>query len=121
MSKLLKCKIDVTKVDRTKLFEGEKGTYLDIDVWINDEPDKYGNHASIQQHTKKDEEKNYIGSGKFWVAKEGNSDTSWIGKTDKDKPEATPEDVEADIRAGKFESSVPASQIHPANEDDLPF
>ena len=84
MSKLLKCKIDVTKVDPSRLFEGEKGTYLDIDVWVNDEPDKYGNDCSIQQQTKKDEDRIYIGSGKFLKPKESESgfkaNQDWIGK-----------------------------------------
>jgi hypothetical protein len=65
MSKLLKCKIDVLKIDKSKLFKGAKGTYLDIDIWILDKPDQFGNDVSIQQQTKKDEPKIYIGNGKI--------------------------------------------------------
>ncbi|GAG11613.1 unnamed protein product [marine sediment metagenome] len=69
MSKLVFAKIDVTKIDKERLFKGEKGTYLDLNIWINDEPDKYGNDISIQQSTKKDEDKIYLGNGKFYVKK----------------------------------------------------
>ena len=67
MSKLLQCKIDVTKIDKNLLFKGKKGTYLDINVWINDKPDKYENDCSIEQRVPKGAEKNYIGNGKFYA------------------------------------------------------
>ena len=69
MSKLIFAKIDVTKIVKERLFKGERGTYLDLNIWINDEPDKYGNDISIQQSTKKDEDKIYLGNGKFYVKK----------------------------------------------------
>ena len=62
MSKLLTGSIDVTKIMKDRLFKGEKGTYLNVSVWINDEEDTYGNIASIQQSTKKDEPKIFIGN-----------------------------------------------------------
>ena len=70
MSKLIYAKLDVSKIDKSKLFKGEKGIYLDISIWINDEPDQYGNDVSIQQHTKRGEPKIYLGNGKFAVSKQ---------------------------------------------------
>ena len=70
MSKLLLGKIDVKKIVKSLLFEGKEGTYLDVVVWINDEEDKYGNIASIQQATKKDDPKIYIGNLKEYKPKE---------------------------------------------------
>lgn len=70
MSKLINAKIDVTKIDKAKLFKGEKGTYLDLSIWINSEPDQFGNEVSIQQSTKKGEAKIYLGNGKYYVPKE---------------------------------------------------
>ena len=67
MSKLLRAKIDVTKIDKALLFKGKKGTYLDLNIWINDKPDKYGNDCSIAQKTGKDKKPNYIGNGKFYT------------------------------------------------------
>lgn len=72
MSKLVFAKIDVTKIDKERLFKGKKGTYLDLNIWINDEPDKYGNDISIQQSTKKGEDKIYLGNGQFYEKKESN-------------------------------------------------
>ncbi len=64
---VLRLKIDVTKIDKSKLFKGKKGTYLDMVAFTNDELDEYGNNISIQQsQTKEEIEANgrlYIGSG----------------------------------------------------------
>jgi hypothetical protein len=66
MSKLLQCKIDVTKIDKALLYKGKKGTYLNVNIWVNDKPDKYDNDCSIEQQTPKGAEKIYIGNGKFY-------------------------------------------------------
>ena len=42
-------KIDVSKIDKSKLFKGQKGTYLDAQVFIDIEPDQYGNNGMITQ------------------------------------------------------------------------
>ena len=82
--KLITAKIDVTKIKKELLFKGSKGTYLDINIWINSEPDKFGNDISIEQRTKKDEAKIYLGNGKFYVKKEeqkpDNKEGEWQGK-----------------------------------------
>jgi hypothetical protein len=70
MNKLLVGKINLSKIDKSKLFKGTKGTWMDIAVWFSEEPDKYGNNLSIQQSTKKDEPKIYLGEAKFWTPKE---------------------------------------------------
>jgi hypothetical protein len=49
-------KIDVTKIEKARLFKGDKGTYLDCIVFIDiDQPDQYGNHGMITQAVSKDE------------------------------------------------------------------
>jgi len=72
MGKLITGKIDVTKIVKSLLYEGKKGTYLDLIIWQNDKPDQFGNDFSIQQRTGKDEPKIYIGEAKFFVKKEDN-------------------------------------------------
>lgn len=62
--KLITAKIDVTKIVKSKLFTGAKGTYLDLIIWINDEPDQYQYNVSIEQKTDKGEAKIYLGNGK---------------------------------------------------------
>jgi len=67
MSKLLTGSIKLSKIDKDRLFTSEKGDkFLNIGIWINDEKDQYGNDASIQQQTKKGEDKIYIGNLKFY-------------------------------------------------------
>lgn len=80
MNKLIHAKIDVSKIDKSKLFEGKSGTYLDVSIWINETPDQFGNDISIEQSTKKGEKKIYLGNGKFYQK----------SATPEDLPEATP-------------------------------
>ena len=43
-------RIDVTKIDKDKLYKGAKGTYLDVTTFIDtDTPDKFGNNGMVTQ------------------------------------------------------------------------
>lgn len=70
MSRLLSISLDVTKIPRDQIKSHENGAkYVNLDVWINDEEDKYGNHASVSLKQTKEErdakaKKTYIGNGK---------------------------------------------------------
>jgi hypothetical protein len=66
MTRLLKATIDVTKIKKEHLYEGKKGTYLSLDIWINEEEDKYGNIAGIKQSYKINDEyeSHFIGNAK---------------------------------------------------------
>jgi len=49
-------KLDVTKIDKARLFKGEKGTYLDLTTFVElDEQDQYGNNGFISQSQTKEE------------------------------------------------------------------
>ena len=49
-------KIDVTKIDKERLFKGAKGTYLDATAFIDlDELDQYGNSGMVTQDVSKEE------------------------------------------------------------------
>ena len=49
-------KIDVTKIDKARLFKREKGTYLDLTTFIDTEQaDKFENHGFISQSVSKEE------------------------------------------------------------------
>ena len=108
MGKMITAKIDVTKIIKSLLYVGKKGTYLDLTIWINDKPDQYGNDISIQQRTKQGEPKIFIGEGKFYV-----------------KKDSQPEPAKEDKGAGKIEVSamsdikeLPGAEENP---DKLPF
>ena len=50
---MIRCKIDVLKIDKAYLFKGAKGTYCDITL-INLHGDKYGNDFMVVQDLGKD-------------------------------------------------------------------
>ncbi len=77
MAQLISVRIDVSKIDKERLYKGEKGTYLDVTVSVNDEPDKYGKNVTVyQEQTKEEREakapKNFLGNGKvIWTGTSG--------------------------------------------------
>lgn len=50
---MLTAKLDVTKIDKTKLFRGQKGVYLDI-VLIETPNSEYGDYMIVQQTSKEE-------------------------------------------------------------------
>lgn len=51
----LTIRIDVTKIDKSWLYKGQKGTYLDLTVHVKDSPDQYGNDGFVAQQAPKAE------------------------------------------------------------------
>jgi hypothetical protein len=74
MSKIgVSLKIDVSKIDKARLFKGAKGVYLDCTAFIDlDELDQYGNSGMITQDVTKEEKQSgtkgpILGNSKiFW-------------------------------------------------------
>jgi hypothetical protein len=52
-------------------FVGEKGIYLDVSVWVSDEPNKIGKHVTIKHRTK-DGQDVYLGNAEKYVKGQGN-------------------------------------------------
>ena len=80
MSKIgVAVKIDVTKIDKDRLFKGAKGTYLDTTVFIDlDELDQYGNSGMVTQDVSKEEREqkvqgNILGNVKVFWSDSGNA------------------------------------------------
>jgi len=97
MSQLLRASVDLTKIKKEHIFQSEKGgKFINLDIWINHEPDKYGNHAGVKQTYKVGEEfkGHYIGNGKKVLGWDDQP-----AEPQKEQPPLEPE----------------------ANEDDLPF
>ena len=70
MNKLITASIDVTKIDKSRLITGKKGTYLNLTIWVNDKNDQFGNDVSIEQKTEKGQTKIYLGNGKTYTKTE---------------------------------------------------
>ena len=53
---IIKCKINCGKIDKSKLFKGKSGTYLDVTLLENrDGVDQWGNDGMIVQDVTKEE------------------------------------------------------------------
>jgi hypothetical protein len=66
MSTLINASIDVTKIDKSKLYNGK---YLNLTISINDSTDQYGNNVGLTESQTKEERdlktsKRYLGNGK---------------------------------------------------------
>jgi len=49
-------RIDVTKIDKSRLYKGAKGTYLDLTTFVDtDQQDQYENNGFISQSVTKEE------------------------------------------------------------------
>ena len=83
--------IDVTKIDKARLYKGEKGTYLNFKIMVRDEQDKYGNDGFIAESVSKEE-------------REAGQKGTILGN----------------IRIVAGKQSEPAPEA-PAADDDLPF
>ena len=46
-------------------FAGKNGQYLDVNVWVNEEPDQYGNSCSVQVWNKETKQATYLGNFKL--------------------------------------------------------
>ena len=53
--KVISLQIDVTKIDKSRLYEGKKGTYLNAVLFLNEETDQYGNNGFISESVSKEE------------------------------------------------------------------
>ena len=52
----IEIRIDVTKIDKSRIYVGEKGKYLNLTTFVDTEnKDQYGNHGFISQSTSKEE------------------------------------------------------------------
>lgn len=113
----LNLKIDVTKIDKARLFQGEKGTYLDLSTFIDlDNLDQYGNNGFITQSTTKEEREQKVqlpilGNAKIYY-KEGQQQQSAQGNYQAQQAyDNTPRQQQAPQQA-------PPAQN---NFDDIPF
>ena len=97
MGAIIKVKIDLNKIDKSKIFEGKKGKYYELDVFVNDKVDNYGQNVSVSNPTAtKEEAKTYLGNGKV----------IWTNGTIEVAPKQEP---------------VTQEMLSPKQDDNLPF
>jgi Ser-tRNA(Ala) deacylase AlaX len=97
MSKLVAIKIDVSKIDKARLYQGAKGQYLDATVFLNEEQGQYGDNGMITQSVSKEERESGV---------KGNI----LGNVK----------ILGEFGDNKGGASAPSSQA-PAPMDDIPF
>jgi hypothetical protein len=85
MAKLFNGSIDLSKIDKSLIKTLDKdgnpfkngAKYLNVSIWLNDEPDKFGNTLSIQIGDK--ENRIYLGNAKEYQKKQ---DTPIVTRAD---------------------------------------
>jgi Ser-tRNA(Ala) deacylase AlaX len=69
MASIISANIDLTKIEKSKIYEGKKGKYYPITIVLNDELGQYGDSGYIQTEQTKEErdakaQKSYLGNVK---------------------------------------------------------
>ena len=84
MSKVgVSLKINVSQIDKMRLFKGQKGQYLDCTVFIDlAELDQYGNSGMITQDVSKDEKQQGVKGNIL-----GNVKVFWKGESQQRQPQ----------------------------------
>ena len=119
MSKIaLSLKIDVSKIDKARLFSGQKGTYLDATIFVElAELDQYGNSGMITQDVTKDEKAqgvkgNILGNGKvFWVENGQAPQPQGQGGYQQQAPQQQAPQQQAPQQQGGFQQQQPSQLL----------
>ena len=100
----IRVSIDVTKIEKSRLYKGKKGTYLDLTTFINTgEEDMYGNHGFVRQSQKKEE----LDSGEPETPILGNCRVFFTAESDNKKP--------------KPKEDLPSPEDHAYEDSEIPF
>jgi hypothetical protein len=109
--KLINLKINVKKIDASKLFKTEKGNlYLDATLLFNEAADQYGNNGMIVQQVSKEER---LAGVKGAILGNAKIFSSGGKATEEDIPDY----MKADGEAEKHHEPMPEALV----KDDLPF
>jgi hypothetical protein len=113
-------RIDVTKIDKAKLYQGNKGTYLNMTTYIDtEEVDQYGDNGFISQSVSKEERENgekgrILGNCKLFYNEQQNSQGGVAGRSG----------VKTGIQSAESGQSSPQATNHSSQsgfDDDIPF
>ena len=102
--------IDVTKIDKARIFEGKKGKYLSIYTVIDiDQKDQYDNNGMVTQSVEKAEKDAGIKGNIL-----GNCKVLW-GDSEQQAPTGTPRDM-----PGQAPQQAPPQEMDDFS-DNIPF
>lgn len=102
-------RIDVTKIEKARLYKGAKGTYLDLTTFIDtDTEDQYGNHGFISQTVDKDE-------------REAKVQTPILGNCKVFYKDASQPEREEQYNKGAEQARQAMEPIPEFPDDDIPF
>lgn len=97
MKKTINLKIDVTKIDKDRLFNGKKGTYLDAVLLYDSEDDQYGNNGVIIQSVSKQERDNGVKGNILGNGKEFGNNNAQPQQNQQQPSSNIPDDVDNDL------------------------
>lgn len=101
-------KIDVTKIDKARLFKGAKGTYLDATIFLDlGEADQYGNHGMITQSVSKEDKDAGI-RGEIL----GNGRIVWREKQAAAPRQPAPRQLSQQAAPPDFDDDIPFNRMH---------
>ena len=102
MASIIKCSINLSNIDKSKVIDGKKGKYLPITITLNDEVDQFGNQGPVVISQTKEERESKV--AKTYL---GNVQVVWING----------DNVAVAPRQDQPAQAAPAA----APVDDLPF
>jgi hypothetical protein len=106
MASIISASIDLTKIDKNKIYEGKKGKYYPLTIVLNDEVGQYGDSGYIQTEQTKEER-----DAKVPKTFLGNTKVVWTNG----------QNVAPAPREGNNDAQVFTTNNTAAAEPDLPF
>ena len=92
-------KVDVLKIDKSRIFIGKKGKYIDLTTFIDlDEQDQFGQNGFISQSVTKEEkgqgvQTQILGNCKIFYTDKGRADQQNQQPAQQQNPDPIPDDI----------------------------
>lgn len=102
-------KLNVSLIEKARLYKGEKGSYLNVTGFIDDTPDQYGNNGFLTQDCTKEEREAglkmpILGNSKiFW----SDDNQGQAAQAKKNGYEAIPNQVDRTGNVDDFDDDIP--------------
>ena len=114
--------INVSKINKEKIYEGKKGKYINLYVYLEpDNPDQYGRHGAIIEEQTKEERL----ANKMLIAEGKPSNKNILGNAKVVWRPSAEEAVKKDEAARKgiqdVKQTLGIKESNPFPEDDIPF